>query len=62
MFSTHALMVLVPVAVLLVPVFFWWRHLMLRRRATGETSPWFWVASALGIVLAVAGALAVQFL
>jgi hypothetical protein len=62
MISTHALWVLVPVAVLLVPVVFWWRHLMQRRRATGQTSPWFWVASAVGVALAVAGALAVQFL
>jgi hypothetical protein len=60
--SIRALWVLLPVALLLVPVFFWWRHLMRQRRATGQTSPWFWVASGLGVALTVVGALAVQFL
>jgi hypothetical protein len=61
MHSPLGISLLVVVAVLLVPLMIAWRYFFHEMKKTGKASIWLWVISGIALVLAVVGAVLVQF-
>jgi hypothetical protein len=61
MHSTLGVVLLLLLAMALLPLMVGWRHFFVQMKKTGKPSIWFWVISGAALLLAILGAVLVQF-